>query len=122
MGCFSKMLVYCPICKQQMDGMLSYGREAHCCGKDCYEEWEWRRTLAILGKDYIFKHAIPTIVPNSVHEYVPVGHYTVEGADGVRYVKKEGKQNMDPTSALGVDKTTTATAGTSTTPISSTKE
>lgn len=49
---FSKQLVYCPICRQEMDGMKGYGRTANCCGKKCYEEWEWRRTLAILGKEY----------------------------------------------------------------------
>ena len=49
---FSYMKVYCPICKSEMDGMRHYGRDSHCCGKDCHEEWEWRNTLAILGKEY----------------------------------------------------------------------
>jgi hypothetical protein len=49
---FSVMKVYCPICRGDMDGMLGYGREAKCCDKECYEEWEWRKTLAILGKAY----------------------------------------------------------------------
>ena len=49
---FSKMLVYCPICRGEMDGMRGYGREANCCGKECYKEWEWRKTLGILGKEY----------------------------------------------------------------------
>ena len=49
---FSHMKVHCPICKAEIDGMKAYGREALCCDKECYEEWEWRRTLAIMGKPY----------------------------------------------------------------------
>lgn len=48
---FSKMDVYCPICRGPMDGMRGYGR-SHCCGKECHDEWEWRRTLAILEEPY----------------------------------------------------------------------
>lgn len=46
---FSYMRVHCPICKSEMDGMRGYGREARCCDAECYREWEWRRTLAIMG-------------------------------------------------------------------------
>jgi len=49
---FSFMRVHCPICKSEIDGMRGYGREAKCCDKECYEEWEWRKTLAIMGKPY----------------------------------------------------------------------
>lgn len=49
---FGYMKVRCPICGGEMDGMKGYGREARCCDKECYEEWEWRRTLAILNKPY----------------------------------------------------------------------
>lgn len=49
---FSRMEVYCPICRQPMDGMRGHGREANCCGKECYLEWEWRKTLAIMGEPY----------------------------------------------------------------------
>jgi len=52
MSVFSFMKVYCPICRSVMDGMRGYGREARCCDRDCYREWEWRRTLAIMGKPY----------------------------------------------------------------------
>jgi len=49
---FSYMKVHCPICKTEMNGMRGYGREAKCCDQECYQEWEWRKTLAILGKPY----------------------------------------------------------------------
>ena len=49
---FSYMKVHCPICKAEMDGMKGYGREAQCCGPACYREWEWRKTLAIMGQQY----------------------------------------------------------------------
>jgi len=49
---FSRMEVHCPICRCEMDGMKGYGRKANCCGRECYQEWEWRRTLAIMGQPY----------------------------------------------------------------------
>lgn len=50
-GYFSRMSVFCPICKTEMGGMRGYG-ESNTCGERCHREWEWRRTLAILRKDY----------------------------------------------------------------------
>lgn len=52
MSVFGYMRVHCPICKAEMDGMNGYGREARCCDRECYEEWEWRRTFAITKKPY----------------------------------------------------------------------
>ena len=49
---FSYMLVHCPICRGEFDGMRGYGRADKCCCKQCYDEWEWRKTLAIMGKPY----------------------------------------------------------------------
>ncbi len=49
---FSTMQVFCSICKAEFDGMKHYGREGSCCSRECYDEWEWRRTLAIMGKAY----------------------------------------------------------------------
>ena len=49
---FGYMKTHCPICRGEMDGMKGYGREANCCDRECYEEWEWRRTLAIMHKPY----------------------------------------------------------------------
>lgn len=46
------MKVHCPICMGEMDGMRFYGRESRCCDRECHEEWEWRRSLAIVNKPY----------------------------------------------------------------------
>ena len=51
MGVFSYMKCFCTICKTEINGMEGYG-EARCCGKECHKEWQWRRSLAILGKPY----------------------------------------------------------------------
>lgn len=47
--------VKCPICGQPMNWMTGYGRECRCCCKECHDEFEWRRTLAIVGKPYYRK-------------------------------------------------------------------
>ena len=52
MSIFSYMKVFCPICCSEMNGMNAYGRESHCCGKSCHDEWEWRRSLAVMGERY----------------------------------------------------------------------
>jgi hypothetical protein len=44
--------VYCCICNAEMDWHKRYGREGCCCGQDCHQEFEWRRTLSILNKTY----------------------------------------------------------------------
>lgn len=44
--------VFCSICRTEMNWMTRYGREGTCCDKECHDEFEWRRTLAILGKPY----------------------------------------------------------------------
>jgi len=53
---FSFQEYYCVICgvlhSQNFNNKGSYGKDKCCCSKECYEEWEWRKTLAILGKPY----------------------------------------------------------------------
>jgi len=49
---FTTCLFHCPVCTREYDWMRGYGREIRCCSKDCHDEAEWRRTLAILGKEY----------------------------------------------------------------------
>ncbi len=49
---FSRCEFYCPVCRQQFDWMRGYGKDIRCCGRECHVEAEWRRTLAILGKEY----------------------------------------------------------------------
>lgn len=55
---YAYMPVHCPICRSEFDGMKAYGRLANCCSKDCCDEWEWRKTLAIMGKAYYAKRAV----------------------------------------------------------------
>ncbi len=52
---FSRCAVRCCVCRAEMDWLQRYGRESCCCSQGCYEEFEWRRTLAILGKEYYHK-------------------------------------------------------------------
>ena len=47
-----KCRLYCPVCRSEMDWHKGYGREIRCCGKECHDEAEWRRTLSIMGKEY----------------------------------------------------------------------
>jgi hypothetical protein len=51
-GIYSYMKVHCPICKGEFDGMKCYGREARCCDRECYDEWQWRYALSVTGKPY----------------------------------------------------------------------
>jgi hypothetical protein len=44
--------VRCCICGTEMDFHRAYGRVATCCGKQCHDEFEWRRTLSIMDKPY----------------------------------------------------------------------
>lgn len=46
------LTVLCPICGRDMNWLEGYGRPARCCGRDCYDEFEWRYALAIVGKSY----------------------------------------------------------------------
>ncbi len=45
-------LLFCPVCRNEYDWHKGYGRDIRCCGKDCHDEAEWRRTLSILGEEY----------------------------------------------------------------------
>lgn len=49
---FGVLKVRCSICGEVMDWMRRYGREGCQCSKRCNDEFEWRRTLAILDKHY----------------------------------------------------------------------
>ena len=48
---FSRLSIRCCICGAECDGMRGYG-QARVCDKECHNELEWRRSLAILGKPY----------------------------------------------------------------------
>jgi hypothetical protein len=49
---FGPCAVKCCVCGNDMDWMTRYGRVASCCSKECYDEFEWRQTLAIMKKPY----------------------------------------------------------------------
>jgi len=55
------LLIRCCICAVHapFDWHKRYGMDAACCCKECYEEFDWRRTLSILGKDYYPKPETP---------------------------------------------------------------
>ena len=48
----AQCLLHCPVCRAEFDWLRGYGREIRCCSKECHDEAEWRRTLAIMGKTY----------------------------------------------------------------------
>lgn len=49
---FTRCGIRCCVCGTDIDWHHRYGRDAPCCGKTCFDEFEWRRTLSILGKEY----------------------------------------------------------------------
>lgn len=52
--------VSCPICQGEVDILRGYGA-GNCCDRECHDEWDWRRTLAIMGEPYRSKsetHAV----------------------------------------------------------------
>lgn len=48
---FSVLKIKCCICGAEIDGMKGYGQH-FVCDKECKKEFEWRKTLAIMGKQY----------------------------------------------------------------------
>lgn len=48
----SPLKIFCPICKEVMDYHKGYGRDQRCCGRQCYEEFDWRMALSILDREY----------------------------------------------------------------------
>lgn len=44
--------VLCCICSQPFTLKNQYGRDGCACSKECYREFDWRRTLSIMGKLY----------------------------------------------------------------------
>lgn len=49
---FTFCKIHCAICAAEIDYHGRYGRDVPTCGIRCYDEFEWRRTLSILGKPY----------------------------------------------------------------------
>ncbi len=65
MALWSRLSAHCPICKSEYDWMRGYGARdmIRCCCKVCYKEFEWRYTLAVMGKEY---HQQPIVVEKVV--------------------------------------------------------
>lgn len=49
---FTRLNLYCPICRTSFDWHKGYGQMVRCCCRECHEEWEWRRALSLMGKEY----------------------------------------------------------------------
>lgn len=58
----------CSICGCDMDYENRYGREACCCSKDCWQEFDWRFTLSILGKPYRPRQTVPALTPGDAEQ------------------------------------------------------
>ena len=52
MSIFSKQKCCCRACGAEMFVALSAPGWVEVCGKECYEELEWRWTLSTMGKEY----------------------------------------------------------------------
>jgi hypothetical protein len=51
---FSKQIVYCNVCGTKMSTEIAQlGKfDGRFCSMDCLREFEWRRTLSLMGKEY----------------------------------------------------------------------
>lgn len=49
---FTECSILCCVCGKPIDWHKRYGRDAPTCGKACWNEFEWRRTLSTLGEEY----------------------------------------------------------------------
>ena len=49
---FKKQKAFCMICGEEF--LSDYGRmkNGSICSMECLQEWDWRHTLFIMGKDY----------------------------------------------------------------------
>ena len=59
---FSKQHWFCNICGQEQCSPIKSNTYlgAMICSSECSEEFEWRRVLSIMGKDYYPKPEKPT--------------------------------------------------------------
>lgn len=49
---FSKQKWFCQICGQEQNKVIGPPWDARVCSQKCWREWEWRKTLSIMGSDY----------------------------------------------------------------------
>lgn len=91
MSLFSMQQLHCPVCSKEFehDFNLSggYGREMRCCSKECWDELEWRRSLALLGRAYSPRPAprrSEASVLDAPRRGAPSGCYLLREAERVR--------------------------------------
>jgi hypothetical protein len=65
MAIFTPQPMYCCICGQQIMFNFNYKGIPLCC-KECYDEYEWRKTLYIMGEEY---------TPQKIKENKPLNEY-----------------------------------------------
>lgn len=51
---YSKQKIFCNACGKEMNEVYHkvIGRECKCCSMECVREYNWRRTLSIMGEEY----------------------------------------------------------------------
>jgi hypothetical protein len=50
---YSAQKWFCQVCGvEQHEPIANASYHARVCGKKCWHEWEWRRVLSVLGKEY----------------------------------------------------------------------
>ena len=52
MPLFSKQIFYCRACGKEMLVSVQAPYKYQVCDEVCWEEFDWRETLSILGKEY----------------------------------------------------------------------
>lgn len=52
MSLFKKQKAFCMICGTPFLSDYSRMKNGSICSRECLQEWDWRHTLCIMGKDY----------------------------------------------------------------------
>jgi hypothetical protein len=54
MSLFSKQKLFCNICGKEIEEEYNQiiGRNCRVCSEECLDEFRWRDTLSMLGKEY----------------------------------------------------------------------
>ena len=92
---FSYMKIHCAICCAEIDGMRCYS--GNCCDKECYQEYDWRKTLAIINKPY-YPRPNSRWDPNGKdEEAAPAARKDDQGSDSC-LSDRESVSGLDPES------------------------
>ena len=52
MSLFKKQKAFCMICGEPFMSNYGKGLKSSTCSEECLQEWEWRHTLYVMGKNY----------------------------------------------------------------------